>query len=214
MKDNNTTQKLSKKEQNALYYQKHKKRLQEYSRQKHYQLDKEQLREKYRAYYQDNREKMIEQTKNWQRNNVLCIKQYYQSRKTKNKENLIKFKQNYPDKYKAQVRKYNSKITSKLRTRFYSALKAQGTVKRESVVKLTGCSIAELRNYIESQWLPGMNWDNHTKTGWHIDHIIPCCVFDLTNLEQQRKCFHYSNLRPLWAKDNLSRPKNGKDIII
>ena len=59
-----------------------------------------------------------------------------------------------------------------------------------------------------------MNWDNHTKNGWHIDHIKPIDTFDLTDYEQQRVCFHYSNLRPLWASDNLSRPKDGSDIVV
>jgi hypothetical protein len=57
-----------------------------------------------------------------------------------------------------------------------------------------------------------MSWDNYGIAGWHIDHIKPCCTFDLTDLEQQKQCFHYTNLRPLWAKDNLRRPKRGVDI--
>ena len=40
---------------------------------------------------------------------------------------------------------------------------------------------------------------------WHIDHIIPVARFDLTDAEQQRRCFHYSNLQPLWAADNLAK---------
>jgi len=63
--------------------------------------------------------------------------------------------------------------------------------------------------------MPGMTWDNHGtgKNGkgmkeWHIDHIIPCCKFNLSKDEEQRKCFHYSNLQPLWASDNMK--KGGK----
>ena len=50
-----------------------------------------------------------------------------------------------------------------------------------------------------------MSWDNHGYDGWHVDHIRPCASFDLTDEEQVRKCFHYTNLQPLWAKDNLRK---------
>jgi hypothetical protein len=76
--------------------------------------------------------------------------------------------------------------------------------------ELLGCSISEVRKHLEAQFATGMTWANHGK--WHIDHIRPCCTFDLSNPAQQRACFHYTNLRPLWAHDNLSRPKDGSDF--
>ena len=73
---------------------------------------------------------------------------------------------------------------------------------------LTGCSISFLREHIESQFANGMNWDkflNAGKLGIHIDHIKPISSFDLTKPSEQKKCFHYSNLQPMWAIDNIRK---------
>ena len=71
---------------------------------------------------------------------------------------------------------------------------------------LIGCNISEFIKHIENQFVDNMSWDNYGK--WHIDHIIPCYTFDLTKPEEQERCFHYSNQRPLWAVDNLSRQRD------
>ena len=107
-------------------------------------------------------------------------------------------------KYTLEYRKNNiqSYISYKLNIKLLSAFKRNS--KKSSVPDLIGCSIKEAKEYIESKFLPGMSWDNWTKTGWHIDHIVPCIKFDLTKEEEQKRCFHYTNLQPLWAKDNLS----------
>ena len=72
-------------------------------------------------------------------------------------------------------------------------------------IELLGCSAAELKQHIESQFKTGMSWDNWSQDGWHIDHITPISFFDLSKSIQQRKCFNYTNLQPLWAKENLSK---------
>ena len=68
---------------------------------------------------------------------------------------------------------------------------------------LVGCTLAELCTHLETQFVDGMSWDN--RKDWHIDHIRPCGSFDLTDPEQQAQCFHYTNLQPLWARDNLEK---------
>lgn len=90
-----------------------------------------------------------------------------------------------------------------LRSRFLRAIKKE--YKKTSCIKLLGCSIPELRRHIQSKFKEGMSWDNHGIHGWHIDHIIPCNRFDLSRLDEQKKCFHFSNLQPLWASENLEK---------
>lgn len=74
--------------------------------------------------------------------------------------------------------------------------------KFDTTIRLTGCSIQDLKHYLELQFQPGMTWDNYGLHGWHIDHIKPCASFDLTDPEQQKECFYFTNLQPLWAKEN------------
>ena len=90
-----------------------------------------------------------------------------------------------------------------LRRRVLLALKREGARKQDRTFELTGCSPETLRAHISSQFKPGMSWDNHGE--WHIDHIRPCSSFNLLDPEQQRACFHYTNLQPLWAVENLKK---------
>ena len=95
------------------------------------------------------------------------------------------------------------KISKNIRDRMRAAM--DGRSKSKNTIDLLGCSIEEVKIYLENQFTEGMTWNNYGKTGWHIDHILPCASFDLTDPEQQKKCFHYTNLQPLWAKDNYSK---------
>ena len=97
----------------------------------------------------------------------------------------------------------SEKLAPTLRARVREALRWSGAQKSKSTMDLVGCSIPELRKRLTQQFLPGMTWDNYGE--WHIDHIRPCASFDLTDPEQQKQCFHYSNLQPLWAADNLRK---------
>ena len=70
-----------------------------------------------------------------------------------------------------------------------------------SATELLGCSIEECRKHLEDQFEDGMAWENHGE--WHIDHRRPCSSFDLVNEEEQRMCFHHTNLQPMWGDENL-----------
>lgn len=95
----------------------------------------------------------------------------------------------------------NYKIIVTLRKRLWKALNKG--FKHGSAVESLGCTIQELREHIEKNFQPGMSWNNHGLRGWHIDHIKPLSSFDLTDREQFLQACHYTNLQPLWAKDNL-----------
>jgi|SRR5882724_5922297 len=118
-----------------------------------------------------------------------------------------KWQQDNPDKvkiYNARKRaKPEVKICNGLRQRIRKKIK--NIQIRISLSKTIGKKPRELKTYIESKWLPGMTWENHGLYGWHIDHIRPCSSFDLNDPEEIKKINHFTNLQPLWAKDNLSK---------
>ena len=99
----------------------------------------------------------------------------------------------------------NQQLAKLLRWRVNNAIR--GKMKPGSSVKLLGCSIEEFRVHLESLFLPGMSWMNRGRGGWHIDHIKPLCLFNLEDLEEFRAACHYTNLQPLWERDNLSKNK-------
>jgi Zn ribbon nucleic-acid-binding protein len=149
-----------------------------------------------KKYYKHNREKCLLSNKSYREQNKQTRRQYCRNYVKKQYKNNPCFK-----------------LENVLRSRIRGALKKNCSIKATKTIKLLGCTIQHARNYIESQWLEGMNWDNHGNKGWHIDHIKPVNTFNFTDPEQQKQCFHYTNLRPLWAYDNLSRPDDGSDIL-
>ena len=92
----------------------------------------------------------------------------------------------------------NTKI---LRVRFEAAMKGKASDKTARA--LLGCSVEELLVHLNDQFTEGMTWENQGE--WHIDHIKPCASFDLTIEEERNKCFHFTNMQPLWALENLKK---------
>ena len=95
------------------------------------------------------------------------------------------------------------RIIHNLRERLRVAL--QNNSKGTKTKDMLGCSIEEFKQYLESKFTKGMDWSNYGRKGWHIDHIRPCISFDMSDPEQPKQCFHYTNLQPLWWEDNLKK---------
>lgn len=91
-----------------------------------------------------------------------------------------------------------------LGSRLSEELRRVNTRRRKPVMELVGCSREKLIQHIEDQFKPGMTWVNHGVI-WHLDHRLPCASFDLTKPWQQRLCFHWSNLQPLYVGENLRK---------
>jgi hypothetical protein len=102
----------------------------------------------------------------------------------------------------------NKKIAAMIRSRLHDALK--NNYKTGFTVDTVGCTIESLKQYLEARFQPGMTWDNQGK--WHLDHVIPLSSFNLSDKRELKKACHYTNLQPMWARDNLK--KNDKYTIV
>lgn len=194
-----------------------------FSNNKNYKDGKDNICKKcHKEYDQLNRDKQLKYHKEKRKNELDKFKAYDKEYNLKNKE---RYKQEYilnKEKYQQRNKIYNSKpevkerknqkirerrkndplfkIKENLRIRLYKSIKLNKSV---SALTLIGCSIPKLKQYLESLFLPEMSWENHGII-WEIDHIIPCSSFDLTILKEQQKCFHYSNLQPLFKTTKIA----------
>lgn len=128
----------------------------------------------------------------------------------------IQYRKDYISKNKDWWRKYEReyrhsrrqedmffKIKGNLSSRLSDLIQNRGSGQR--TIELLGCNRDIFLNYLESRFTEGMTWENYGLKGWHVDHIIPLSSFDLTNEDEVKKACHYTNLQPLWWKDNLEK---------
>ena len=127
------------------------------------------------------------------------------------RENALRWARENPErrreiKSRSLAKRYSEnprlRILMCLRSRLFQALR--GKNKSAQTLELLGCSLDRLRVHLESQFQPGMTWENHGPA-WHVDHIRPCTSFDLADPAQQRACFHHTNLQPLFALENMKK---------
>ena len=168
------------------------------------------LRDKMRKkeWYENNKDKISSKQKAWREDNKDKRKAYNEAynetnkdkRKTYRKTNKDKIRVHLNNKLKTDIQ---FKLSHNLRARLHSAIK--GNYKVGSAVKDLGCTVEELKQYLESKFSSGMTWDNWSSDGWHIDHIKPLASFDLMDRQQLLEACHYTNLQPLWANENLTK---------
>jgi len=146
-------------------------------------------------------------------NNKKIIKQEKAVR-LKNRDSILESRKRHYYKYRSKILKHqlgrqkirlktdvSFRLIRRLRNRVYYALK--DFRKDCTTIELLGCSVERFKSHLESQFQNGMTWKNYGQ--WHVDHIRPCASFDLSDAIQLKKCFHYSNTQPLWAKDNIKK---------
>ena len=202
----------STKSPSQIYYEKNKDAARSY-----YQLNKDKLKIRSNSYYQKNKDKL----KNYYILNKDKIKkytkiyspQYYQKNKEKikayqkkNREKIKKYQSLHQPNYRTKRKNYdpNFKIACNLRTRIHTAINKK--YKSGSAVRDLGCSIPEFKKFISEKFQLGMSWENYGK--WHLDHIKPLSLFDLTNREEFLKACYFTNYQPLWASDNIIKGSN------
>lgn len=101
--------------------------------------------------------------------------------------------------------KTNPHFAMKVRlcARMYAWFRKSGSRKSIRTRELIGIDYEGFVAHIEALFQPGMSWENRSE--WHLDHILPCASFDLTDVDQQKVCFNYKNIQPLWAMDNMKK---------
>jgi hypothetical protein len=137
---------------------------------------------------------------------------WYKNNTEKAKASNARWRKDNPEKVRAIDSNYEKnrraidptyKLVRNIRRAIRKAIKRN--TKSNHTTELLGCSIKYLRQHLEDQFVEGMNWDNYNTNGWHIDHIIPLDYFDFSDPDQQKRAWHYTNLRPLWASDNIKK---------
>ena len=148
----------------------------------HYKKYKTKIREYNKQYYELNGYAKLEYQK-----------EYYRL----NRDARVKYQMQY------NKNRHHSDPHFKIKKNLSSRMQRFFSKNGDRTIDFIGCSIDDLKLHLEKQFTDGMSWENYGD--WHVDHIRPCCSFDLTDPEQQRECFNYTNLQPLWARDNLAK---------
>ena len=165
---------------------------------KHYIKNREEIRAKQNEYKKKNRQKILDYKKRNRDENKEEIKKYRKQWKEENKEKVKKDRKRYREEY---MKNPVNKLANSIRGRIKRAITCE--YKSGTWREYLGCSVEDCKKYLENKFEAGMTWKNHGE--WHIDHIKPISSFDLSNKDEIKKAFNYTNLQPLWAIDNLRK---------
>ena len=177
-------------------------------------------REISKRYYYDNKEKVLLATRKWQNKNAGRVaekrKEWRKVNPDKRKAEFQRWKDKYPEKAKVLFRGYarerrktiKGNLVNRIAPSMARSLR-EGKNGRtwENLVEYT---VEDLKKHLEKNFLLGMSWENRNL--WHIDHKIPISAFNYETTEDIdfKRCWALSNLRPLWAFENISK----KDKIL
>lgn len=159
--------------------------------------NRERLLAQKRVYYQQNRDRILARIEANREKKQEYDRRYHRRERERNRER----RRAYQLAYRSIP---ENKLAHNLRNRVSKFIRRK--TGRASTEELLGCSFAEFKHFMELQFRSGMTWDNYGEY-WHVDHIVPVAAFDLSDPDQLRRCFHFSNLRPLRARENLSKSK-------
>lgn len=164
-----------------------------------YKENSELIKNRVSEYRNRNKDKISESKK----------KHYYLNREKILEQKKIYGIKNRPNKNKKMLEQYHTnpkfKLLNNLRTRMRLFLKSNNLKKHNKTIEILGAEPEIIKTYIENQFTEGMSWDNYGFYGWHIDHIIP--LSSAKDENEIYKLCHYTNLQPLWAKDNIMKGK-------
>jgi hypothetical protein len=160
-------------------------------------------------YKLNNKEKVSESHKEYYDKNKEAISEYYKNHYKENKDQYMENNRKWRDKNRELINKkanerfannHSAKLKKVCRTRIYQAIKG----KYKASLTLIDCNIDFLKEWLSYNFKEGMTMDNHGSY-WHVDHVVPCSLFDLSDEDEVKHCFRWTNLKPLEASLNLSK---------
>lgn len=136
----------------------------------------------------------------------------FPEKKLQHEEKIKKWRKENPEKHRESIRRslkkrkqtdHGFRVLCNMRNRLREIMRSSKNGGTDRISSLIGCSTRELSKHLESKFKKGMSWDNYGE--WHVDHIIPCAAFDHEDPKQIKTCWHFTNLQPLWAHENLKK---------